>query len=152
MVKHIKGRKLEKMLPTAKQIIVFPKSGATIETINRITRSAVNDCPNQIILHIGTNDLSSENSPQQIAESLVRLATETTTDDTTVTISGIVPRGDKYASKAKLVNNRLKLLCNERNICLLLHDNINPSHHLNGSKLHLNKKGNNLVSRNFETT
>ena len=44
-------------------------------------------------------------------------------------------------NKVNEVNRRLVLMCKERNISFLSHDeSINPSKHLNESKLHLNSK------------
>ena len=149
MVKHLKSSQLEKFLQTTKKVVVFPKPGATVDSIRNTVERSVNDRPTDVILHVGTNNLCNDDSPQVIAESIINLATDIATKDVRTMISGVVPRGDKYANKARLVNHMLKLLCSERNICLISHDNINPSHHLNGSKLHLNKKGNVKFSRNL---
>ena len=57
-------------------------------------------------------------------------------------MSGTVPRCDDLNNKAHEVNRRLVLMCKERNISFLSHDeNIDPSKHLNESKLHLNCNG-----------
>ena len=48
----------------------------------------------------------------------------------------------------KDVNDFLSSSCHERNIGFINNDNINK-HHLNNSKLHLNRKGSSLLARNF---
>ena len=63
-------------------------------------------------------------------------------DGNTVTVSGIVPRVDDLNNKANEVNRRLVLMCKEKNISFLSHDeSIDPSKHLNKRmvlKLNLN--------------
>ena len=71
-------------------------------------------------------------------------------DGNTVTVSGIVPRLDDLENKANEVNRRLILMCQERNISFLSHDeSIDPSKHLNKSKLHLNSSGIKIFAENF---
>ena len=53
-------------------------------------------------------------------------------------------------NKANEVNRRLVLMCKERNISFLSHDeSIDPSKHLNESKLHLNSSGIKIFAENF---
>ena len=105
--------------------------------------------PDHIILHAGTNDLRTENTASQIAKAIIDLATSLKNDDNTVTVSGIVPRLENL-NKANEVNHRLVLMCKERNISFLSHDeSIDPSKHLNESKLHLNSSGIRIFAENF---
>ena len=98
--------------------------------------------PDHIILHAGTNDLRTENTASQIAKATIDLATSLKNDDNTVTVSDIVPRLDDLSNKANEVNRRLVLMCKEKNISFLSHDeSIDLSKHLNKSKLHLNSNG-----------
>ena len=106
--------------------------------------------PDHIILHAGTNDLRTENTASQIAKATIDLATSLKNDDNTVTVSGIVPRLDDLDNKANEVNRRLVLMCKERNISFLSHDeSVDPSKHLNESKLHLNNSGIKIFAENF---
>ena len=85
-----------------------------------------------------------------IAKATIDLATTLKNDDNTVTVSGIVPRLDDLNNKATEVNCRLVLMCKERNISVLSHDeSIDPSKHLNESKLHLNSNGIKIFAENF---
>ena len=87
--------------------------------------------PDHTVLHAGTNDLRTENTASQIA-----------VDGNTVTVFDIVPRLDELNNKANEGNRRLVLICKERNISFLSHDeSIDPSKHLDESKLHLNSNG-----------
>ena len=55
--------------------------------------------PDHIILHVGTNDLISENSPERVSKSIVYLAGNLFHDNRKVTISGIIPRNEGRISK-----------------------------------------------------
>ena len=63
--------------------------------------------------------------------------------------SVILPRSDKLNEKGTVVNEKTKELCVEKNIYFLEHRNFNPKYHLNGRKLHSNKKGSSIVAFNF---
>ena len=85
-----------------------------------------------IVLHVGTNDLRTENTASQIVKSTIDLATSLKDDENTVTVSGIVSRLDDLNNRANKVNHHLVLMCKERNISFLSHDgSIDPSNHLN---------------------
>ena len=103
-----------------------------------------------IILHAGTNDLRTENTVSQIAKATIDLAISLKNDDNFVTVSGIVPRLDDLNNKATEVNRCLVLMCKERNISLISHDeSIDPSKHLNETKLHLNSNGIKIFAEKF---
>ena len=85
-----------------------------------------------------------------IPKATIYLATSLKNDDNTVTIYGVVPRLDDLNNKANEVSRRLVLMCKERNISFLSHDeSIDPSKHLNKSKLHLNNSGIKIFAENF---
>ena len=68
--------------------------------------------PDHIILHVGTNDLISDNSPERTGKSVVDLGKNLFHDNRKVTVSGIItPRNDEWNNKAELVNNHLKEMC-----------------------------------------
>ena len=60
---------------------------------------------------MGTNDLRSEKSPEDIAEDIINLTRDIKTDENEVVVSGIVPRGDSLNEKATKVNFVLKSRC-----------------------------------------
>ena len=106
--------------------------------------------PDHNVLHAGTNDLRTENTASQIAKVTTDLATSLKNDDNTVTVSGIVPRLGNLNNKANEVNGCLVLMCQERNISFLSRDeSIDPSKHLNQSKLHLNSGGIKIFEENL---
>ena len=63
-------------------------------------------------------------------------------------VSGVINRGDDLNGKANALNETLKASCLSRNIGFIEHSNINLQD-LNGSRLHLNKSGDNKISKNF---
>ena len=125
--------------------------GAKISCMTDDVKPTLRDInPDHIVLHAGTNDLRTENTASQIAKATIDLATSLKNDGNTVTVSGIVPRLDELNNKANEVNRRLVLMCKEKNISFLSHDeSIDPSKHLNESKLHLNSNGIKVFAENF---
>ena len=91
---------------------------------------------------VGTNNLSSEQSAQRIAKSIVDLAKLSVKDHCPVSISSIVPRNDEWNNKAQEVNRFLEDMCLNSDINYINNSKaINPRRHLNNSKVHLNLKG-----------
>ena len=111
-------------------------SGAKISCMTDHVKPTLRDInPDHIILHAGTNNVRTENTPSRIAKAPIDLATSPKNDDNTVTLSGIVPRLEELNNKVNEVNHRLVLMCEERNISFLSHDEIiDPSKHLNKCK------------------
>ena len=105
--------------------------------------------PDHIIFHVGTNDVPTKKSPDEIANSIVNLAISSKSPACDVSISNVIVRKDKHWKKAEEVNTRLEELCIEKNISLIDHQKILTPHHLNKSRLHLNKKGTNILTRTF---
>ena len=59
-------------------------------------RSCVRDeNPDHIILHVGTNDLNSENNPERVAKSSVDLAKGMVSGNRKVAVPGIIPRNEE---------------------------------------------------------
>ena len=54
-----------------------------------------------------------------------------------------------HRCKVAHANRTLKRLCQENNFELINHENTITERHLNGSKLHLNKRGTTILSNNF---
>ena len=75
---------------------VFGKTfwGAKIKCINDYIKQPVRNSSNHFILHVGTNDMSSDKSPEEIARSIIDLATSTKNENHDVSISNIIIRVD----------------------------------------------------------
>ena len=70
-----------------------------------------------IILHVGTNDLNKSTSPDQIAQEIINLGIQINQDSpqTNITISEILPRTDKsnLLTKASQINDIVKKYCDQ---------------------------------------
>ena len=130
---------------------VRPFTGAKVSCMVDHVKPTIRDYkPDHIILHTGTNDFCSEKTASQIARSITELATSLKDNDNSVIVSGIVPRNDSLNNKATEVNNCLLLMCKERKISFIAHnENIDSSKHLNESKLHLNHNGIKVFAENL---
>ena len=105
--------------------------------------------PNIFILHVGTNNLPTNDSPEMIADKIDETAESIKKEDNNVVLLAIVPRGDKLNEKAEKVNSLLQKACNQKQIDLIMHSNINTKRHLNRSRLHLNGYGKPIFIRNI---
>ena len=112
-------------------------------------KPTIEEKPDFIILRTGTNDLRSNADPEQIANSIVDVAVSCKENGSEVIVSVILPRRVKLNEKGTVANENAKKLCLEKNLYLLEHRNFNPKYHLNGSKLHPNKKGSGIFAFNF---
>ena len=110
-----------------------------------------------VILHVGTNDLKATQLPQQVAENIINLAVQIEGDspNTQVSISAICFRKEvELWKKAVEINKLAKRFCRNRGWPFLPNENIDSSC-LNRIGLHLNSKGaSNLSGRpaRFQTS
>ena len=148
MISRIPGKDLGKAV--GHRVIVKPFSGATTMAMNHYLKPNLEYSPNEVILHIGTNDLKTR-EPKAVAESIVDLARQIEgTCDTTVTLSELVYRKDKLDQAVKTANKHLKKFCHQNGWKLIHHENISHSG-LNKGGLHLNFKGNEQLYNNFKS-
>ena len=75
-------------------------------------------------MHVGTNNLSSDISPEEIARSIIDLATSIKNEHHDVSISNLIIRVDDKQLKEKgcKVNSLLGKLCKEKNFYLIDHE------------------------------
>ena len=105
--------------------------------------------PDAYILHIGTNDLTTDKKPDEICSEISRLVKVLKINKNKIVISAIAPRGDACNTKVEKVNSLLKEFCENNGVNLILNDNINVKRHLNKGKLHLNDTGISRFVKNF---
>ena len=150
MVKKIDGYLLTSSINHRYIVKVRPfLSTKTIDMVDYIKPTQRDFNPDVYLLHVGTNDLSSNKSPEQISLDILNLANSLKLDNNTVIVSSIVPRDDENKKKVDEVNTILEELCKANNVGIISHRNINPKRHLNRSRLHLNDAGVSLFVRNF---
>ena len=99
--------------------------------------------PDEIILHVGTNNLQND-SPGMTANNILKLEQKIENHGICSAISLITFRNDDLWEKAKVVNSIL--LSESSNV--IEHTNITGSH-LNRSNLHLNRRGTAALASNF---
>ena len=140
MVKNLKGW----LMSRKKNVRVYSFPGATTEDMEFFLKPLIARQPEEIILHIGTNDLSKDTA-EQVTNNITKLAYEIERHDIKCTVSSIITRKGELDSKVHQVNEELssrfktKFVCNQ-NITL---------NHLNNGGLHLNKRGDGALALNF---
>ena len=143
-VKHVRGYELSRKVENCK-VYVKSFSSAKVMYMEDYVKPTLREMPTHIILHVGTNDVPTKKAPEQIAENIVNFAIKLKRN-CDISISGITARNDQYQKKAADVNWELKEKCHEKKLQFLDHCKIR---HLNASKLHLNKRGTQVLSNVF---
>ena len=139
MVKKIDGYLLTSSINYRYIVKVRPfLSAKTIDMVDYIKPTQRDFNSDVYLLHVGTNFLSSNKSPEQISLDILNLANSLKLDNNTVIVSSIVPRDDENKKKVDEVNTILEKLCKANSVGIISHRNINPKRHLNRSRLHLN--------------
>ena len=113
-------------------------------------KPSVHAKPDHIILHVGTNDLNSNETLNAIASNIINIATVMKTEKCDVSISAII-RTDKQDlnEKGLKVNVIVKEMCMEKNMFFINRYKKIKASHLNSSKIYLNKKGDSILSNTF---
>ena len=150
-VKHLNGWKMSKKLNVNCKVFVKSFSGAKTTCMNDYVKPSVRSSPDHFILHVGTNDLSSDKSSEEITRSIILFATSITNEKHDVSMSNVIIRAHdkKLEEKRCELNSFLGKLCKEKNHYLIDHSTIIKRNHLNKGKLHLNQKGTKLLSDIF---
>ena len=150
MVKNKNGFKLTGKVTHTCIIKVCQFSGAKTSCIKDYIKSIIREKnPEQIVSHIGTNDLNSSKTPAEIAEEIVDLANSFKTDNNSISISSLVPRPNNLNNKAEEINGSFKKMCGASSLrSINYYPSIKPNQHR--SKLHFNRKGNSIFEKNFE--
>ena len=90
MVKHLNGWEMPKKLNTNYKMLVKTFLGAKTTYMHDYVKPSVRSSLDHFILHVGTNDLSSDKSPEEIARSIIDLATSVKNEKHDVSISNII--------------------------------------------------------------
>ena len=148
MTKNIEGWKLSK----EKKVTSRSFSGSTINDMLDFSKPFLRQKPENLILHIGTNDICGESS-DNVATKIVRLSKNINKQSPTtkLAISGIIFRTDNenLNTNIKQVNELLKSACKNNGWKFISNHNIRKDL-LNRSGLHLNHKGVALLASNFK--
>ncbi|EDO49849.1 predicted protein [Nematostella vectensis] len=140
IVKFVKGWELAN---SGRRVSVRPFPGATVAAMNHYVQPIIDERPDKVILHVGTNDLRNM-EPQQIVDSITDIGRgiQANSPDTDVVISALLQRCDshEFGAKVKETNRILRSFANQNGWSFLPNANINSSH-LNSRGLHLNPQG-----------
>ena len=148
MIKNIKGWEISKKLQNA-NVYVRHFSGAKVRCMKDYLKPSLRENPDHFVLHVGTNDLDCDRSPDLTAKSIVDVASSLISGKHDMTISNTITRNDRFMAKANEVNKCLTELCLERNFLLIDRSKTLKSQHLNGSKLQLNRRGTPILQNTF---
>ena len=109
IVKHIQGWEITKKLDNKQKVYVRQFSGSKVSCMKDYVKpSILENNPDNILFHVGTNDVPSDKTPQVIAQSVVDLEKTVANDNLQVTVSCIVPPNDQWSY---LVNKVWSKLC-----------------------------------------
>lgn len=144
IIKEIKGYEM-----STRELKINIKSfhGATTTCMEHYIKPALAKYPDVTMIHCGTNDLRNGENPEEIASNIMNLA-DNASRQSTVVVSAIVHRDDSLNEKALKVNEFLENSCRSKGYGFIDHPNINANH-LNRSRLHLNRKGTQLLKNNL---
>ena len=149
MVKHIQGYKMSEATNGQEKIFVRAFHGAKLDDMNSYSVPTTKKNPKRIVLHCGTNDVSSGTAPNEVAQEIVDLATNLKSHENEILVSSLVARGDRWNEHVSQVNNILKARCHREGLPFIDNSNIDPAYHLNRSNLHLNSEGTRMLANNF---
>ena len=112
IVKHVEGWKLKNSLGNNHNVYVRSFPGAKVKCMKDYVKPCIRENnPEYVILHVGTNELNSELTPERIAKSVIDVGKNIQINHRTVSIFGIVPRNDNFNNKATEVNKDLSKMC-----------------------------------------
>ena len=132
------------------KIFVKHFSGTTTNCVEDYMKPSLRNDPNDIILHIGTNDLILVSTSQDNATSIVNLACSMKGENCDVCTSNMILRTDnKFNIKGQEVNTHLSHMCKDKNIYLIDNTNKIKAYYLNKGKFHLNKRRSNVLNTIF---
>ena len=118
ITKLLNGWEMTKRIQSDCKIYVKSFSRATVSCMEDYMKPSIKNSPDHFILHVGTNDLYSENSSMEMAELITNKAFRLKNEMHDVGVSIIVLRthDKKLNEKGMRVNLHLKELSKEKNI------------------------------------
>ena len=123
--------------------------GARTKGVKHHIKGCLEDSsPDSVILHVGTNNLKSKESVEDIANDIMDIGIFIRNEKTNVFVSGLTVRNGRLNHKGKSVNSLQKRRCDKEKICFVDNTNINIGMLDNGG-LHLNERGTTSLVNNF---
>ena len=146
----VKFLRLDEISSVNNAVNVMKHPGSTTDDMVDYVRPVTRKKPDVIIMHVGTNDLTKGvNTMSKVRKIVSAIQEVDSTRNIQLGFSSIVQRADKdYSKEIKDINTRLKSYCLGKGLIFVDNSNIDESC-LNNSKLHLSKKGTQLLSQNI---
>ena len=111
IIKNVQGIKLAKTV--GHRAVVKPFPGATICDMRSHVVPTIEETPDQICLHVSTNDLKSS-TPNDVADAIIELAREVEdASKSEIVLSELTARNDDYSDAVKAANKRLKKIASK---------------------------------------
>ena len=151
MIKHVNGWEISRKLQGNCKVYVKHFSRAKTKCMKDYIKPSQRENSDHYILHVGTNDLCLDRSPELIAKPIIDLALTLKNESHDVSVSNTIVRNDidTLNKKGCEVNAVLMEMCRERNIYLIDNSKKVKPQHINKGKLNLNQKGSRLLSDMF---
>ena len=148
LVKYLRREELSSIKNNVK-VITHPVS--TTEDMLDYIKPIARRKPDTLIIHAGTNDLTNGVNTMKKVRKLVKVVCEIDeSEKIKIGFSSVICRKDKdLEDEQNEINVKLKKYCEGKGFVFIENDNIIESG-LNNSKLHLNKKGTNILTQNMK--
>ena len=152
MVKYLNAKSLKRSMPTGNQNMHLETyRGSTTEAMTYYIKPCLAKQPDQIVLHVGTNDIR-DKQRKEIVDGIMKIQhiIKKESPETVVAVSELIHRHDKveYSQKVKNVNTLLAKACRQNSCDYTEHTNIQDKH-LNPYGLHLSKFGTSVMAKNL---
>lgn len=93
------GKSIENKTNSYNVILLKPFPGARIISLD------LEKTPDLVIVHTDTNDIKSVSSPEEISNEIIPLALYVIENGHHIAVSGIVPRGERFSKKLRVLTN-----------------------------------------------
>ena len=145
MLNNIQGRGLSKK----HNVTVCANPGAMTRDILDHIKPTLRKKPDVVIVHCGTNDLTSEAKTIENMQELIRMA-KAESPNTELVMSSIITRKDKpgLQQKVNALNTEENIFSRNNQIKMLDNSNLDVQC-IGRRQLHLSKRGNGLFARNL---
>ena len=133
-----------------RKVYVNVNSGANTQDIIDHMKPAIRRKPDTLIIHTGTNDITSSTDTQEFLDHAVNLI-KTESPETEIVISSPIlrkDRGGQYTKKLRDLKVKMKKYCSQKRIRTIDNDNITEES-LGMKGLHLNNRGVAKLAKNL---
>ena len=147
----VKYLRREELTSKKNNVKVITHDGSTTEDMLDYIKPIARRKPDTLIIHTGTNDLTNGVNTMKKVRKLVKVVREIDeSEKIKIGFSSVIYRKDKdLEDEQNEVNVKLKKYCEGKGFVFIENDNIIELG-LNNSKLHLNKKGTNILTQNIK--